>query len=305
MKKYAIVTGGTGFVGKNLIHKLILEGWSVKALFRKSSNLKKLLYDDLNYVDIYIVDDNNTVLGVLKDIARRVDVKRTVVFHIAALVQGGECKDEDIEELISSNVTYGTKIASAAIKVGIKNLITTGTAWQHYHDDTYNPVNLYAASKEALDVILKFYEEVYELKKITLQLFDTYGENDSRKKIIDLIIDNSRNGQILDMSPGEQYIDLVYIDDVINAYIIAADYLIKQDYRKCGIYGISSEEPIKLKELVKLIEQLTGNKTKINFGGREYRQREVMMPWKNHPILPGWNRQISIKEGLLRILNKS
>ena len=302
MKKFAIVTGGTGFIGKNLIHKLVSDEWKVSILHRKNSDLRKLLYDDIDYIDKYNIDEKS-ISEIFRDISRRVDMERTVIFHIAALVQGGVCKDEDIDELISSNVTYGTQILNAAVEVGIKNFINTGTAWQHYNNEEYNPVNLYAASKEALEDILKYYEDAYGVKKITLQLFDTYGTNDSRKKILDLIFENINNKKILNMSPGEQYIDLVYIDDIIDAYIIAADYLLSHNYEKCGVYGVSSEEPIKLKELVRLVEDLTGSKTMINFGGRAYRQREVMEPWKNYPTLPGWRKKINIRDGICKLIS--
>jgi len=111
----------------------------------------------------------------------------------------------------------------------------------------------------------------------------------------------STNSQV-EMSEGEQEIDLVYIDDVLNAYLIAAEILKNSKPYKHMIYGISSNNPITLKELVEIINATLNKKPNIAWGVKPYREREVMKTWKSFERLPGWEPKIGLKEGLKTLL---
>ena len=63
-------------------------------------------------------------------------------------------------------------------------------------------------------------------------------------------------------------------------------------------YGIGSKKPIKLKKVINEYENSINKKFNINWGGKSYRNREVLVPWKKYKMLPGWKPKISIKNGL-------
>jgi hypothetical protein len=140
------------------------------------------------------------------------------------------------------------------------------------------PVNLYAATKQAFEDILSYYVDAHGLKVMTLALFDTYGPGDPRQKLVSLLWKTALSGQELAMSPGEQLIDIVYIDDVLDAFVVAADLLMEQSEGHLR-YGISSGQPIRLIDLAKIFEEASGLTLPISWGGRPYRPREVMKPW--------------------------
>jgi nucleoside-diphosphate-sugar epimerase len=179
-------------------------------------------------------------------------------------------------------------------------LINTGTSWQHYKNEEYNPVNLYAATKQAFEDIIEYYVKVLDFNVITLKLFDTYGENDNRGKLINLLDKFSKEKKKLKMSPGEQKIDLVHVDDVVDAFISAYD-LIKEDEISHKKYAVSSGQVIKLKELIELYEEVTGNEVLVEWGGRPYRKREVMELWQDYEKIPNCEAKISLKEGIKKI----
>ena len=133
-----------------------------------------------------------------------------IVFHLASLFLAQHTL-EDIERLVQSNLLFGVQIAEAITLQGVTKLINTGTSWQHYENEDYNPVCLYAATKQAFEDMLKFYVEASKLKVITLKLFDTYGPDDSRPKLFTLLRKVAQEQTELAMSPGEQLIDLVYM----------------------------------------------------------------------------------------------
>ena len=103
------------------------------------------------------------------------------------------------------------------------------------------------------------------------------------------------------MSPGEQLIDLVYIDDVVDAFLLAANRLEWNEVIGHEAYGVSSERPISLKELVTIYCRVTGADISVEWGGRPYRPREVMVPWKAGKSLPGWRPKVGLEDGLRRM----
>ena len=97
--------------------------------------------------------------------------------------------------------------------------------------------------------------------------------------------------------------DIVYIDDVVAAFILAAEQLCLQTQGQ-KIFGISSGHTLRLMDIKDKFELITGYKLKINWGGRPYREREVMLTWNKFEKLPGWCPTISLEEGLIRSLPK-
>ncbi|GAH74036.1 unnamed protein product, partial [marine sediment metagenome] len=207
--RIALVTGATGFVGSHLVRRLIKDGWEAHIITRSSSSLAQL-EDVCNKIIVHRHDGTtNSMINIVKG------VKPEIVFHLASLFLA-QHTSEDIERLVQSNLLFGVQLAEAMTLQGVTKLVNTGTSWQHFQNEPYNPVCLYAATKQAFKDMLKFYVEASELKVITLKLFDTYGPDDPRPKLFTLLRKVADEQTELAMSPGEQLIDLVYIDDVIE-----------------------------------------------------------------------------------------
>lgn len=293
----ALVTGATGFVGSNLTRRLVADGWQVHAIIRPDSNLDQLR-DIVSTVTLHSF--NGSTENMLEIVRRS---NPSTVFHLASLFVS-EHQPKDIEPLIHGNLLFGTQLAEAMAVNGVENLVNTGTSWQHYENDEGNPVNLYAATKQAFEAILQYYVETKCLKVITLKLFDTYGPADPRPKLFSLLTHLAKSDENLDMSPGDQLIDLVYIDDVVAAFIQAAD---RQQGLRIGTsesYAITSGEPLKLRDIVKCFETVTSTLLSIKWGGRPYRNREVMKPWDSGESLPGWRAEVSLVEGIKLIFSQ-
>jgi nucleoside-diphosphate-sugar epimerase len=67
------------------------------------------------------------------------------------------------------------------------------------------------------------------------------------------------------------------------------------------VFAIQAEKRFSLKELVSIFEKVTQKKLNIKFGARAYREREVMNPWQNGNLIPGWQRKTSIEEGIKKL----
>lgn len=295
--KIALVTGGTGFVGSNITRRLVKEGWAVKIISIPNDNYM-LLNDVIEKIKFYEHDGSTENMY---DIMA--DSQPTVVFHLASLFLVQHLP-KDIKGLIQSNILFGTQLVDSMIANGVYNLINTGTSWQHYENASYNPVCLYAATKQAFEDILQYYVEAKALKVITLKLFDTYGPGDPRPKLFHLLSKLATSQEPLAMSPGEQLIDLVHVADVVQAYMVAANRLMKDQVLQHECYGVSSGNPISLKELVGIYRKTTNMKLPIQWGERAYRNREVMVPWNGYQIIPEWQPKISLPAGIESLQNE-
>ncbi len=292
--KIALVTGATGYIGSNLVRRLLSDNWSVHIIIRADSNIEVLNH----ILDRLVVHKHDGSTKSMIDIV--FNTSPDVIFHLASLFIAQHTSD-DIESLVTSNILFSTQLAEAAVINGVRKFINTSTSWQHFEQKDYLPVNLYASTKQAFEDILKYFADSYGLKVLNLVLFDTYGPDDFRPKLVGLLINSMRSQKILEMSPGMQMIDMVYIDDVVDAFLKASRYL---DYSKdlFSRYAVSSGLPISLFDFVSLFETTLNVKLKINWGARPYRDREVMNTWQKFDSLPNWTPQINLSEGLKKLV---
>lgn len=276
-----LVTGANGFVGRHLIQRLLSDDVNVFAVVRRATDCSSL---DMLRVDRFVLEDDiDELTGYIR--AKNIDG----VIHLASLFVVDH-KASDIPDLINSNVTLGARVLEASCCAGVRWFINTGTFWQHYLGENYNPVNLYAATKQAFEVIAKYYVETFGIRFVTLKLSDTYGPNDTRRKIVKLWQDSLETGSVLDMSGGEQLIDIVHVSDVVSAFHQLVYLLSHDDPRvaKGDSYYVTSGTMITLRELAGRFEQKKGKKLNINWGARPYRDREVMIPQCVGDLVPGW-----------------
>jgi len=294
----ALITGGSGFIGSHLVRRLRGMGWRVAVVTRAPQKTSAALAD-LSPQAIHRCDGSYESFQAALDGARP-----DVVFHLASYFIA-EHKTEDIDPLIASNIHFGTQLLEAMRNSGVKYFVNTGTAWQHFRGDAYDPVCLYAATKQAFEDILYFYAVTGHVEAITLKLFDTYGPGDTRPKLLPALLRAVRSGEILKMSPGEQLLDLVHVDDVVEAYVRGYEWLRSRDVRDSPSFAVSSGAPVTLRQLVATMAELAEGKPRVEWGARPYRAREVMRPWERGSPVPGWAPRVALRDGMRELLRSS
>lgn len=271
-----LVTGATGYIGSNIVREMSIKH-NLYILVRPKSKV-----ENFPTSKVFIFNDNISLLSSFLN-----ENKIDGVIHLASSVIV-EHKPEQIKDLILSNIYLGTAILEACVNTKVRWFLNTGTIWQNYnspdYEDKYNPVNLYAATKQAFMTMAKYYTETSDIRFCTLKLCDTYGPGDTRRKVMSLFEEIAKSGATLDMSPGEQKLDLLHIDDVVKGFETLANLLNenKEDLR--DEYVLSSGKQISLKDLAAQYEKEHNVKLNINWGGRPYRKREVMKPYIGNAI---------------------
>lgn len=287
-KKRILITGATGYIGSKLAPALT-DQYDVIAIVR---SLSESLDPSIKQFPCALqFDQINKAFE---------QTKPHAVIHLATCYKATHTPN-DINDIIDSNIKFGSLIAEAAVKNDCLNFLNIGTTWQNYFGNEYAPVNLYAASKESFFNILKFYSDIHKLSVLNLKLSDSYGPNDKRKKIVNILIEAAYNKQNIDLTGGEQYVNLVFISDIIKGIKDSVESLLNKDLEGFNSYYLTSQSPTKVKEIGKIIEEITGQPLSANWGKIPYRKLEFFNPVSFNPVLPGWSQTISLKQGLLEL----
>jgi len=291
-----VVTGVTGFIGNAVVERLLKENHEVYVIVRSNTDTSSISEHVYTFIDEGSTQKMQSFFQ---------DIKPDGVLHLASLVLVNHTPD-DIETLINSNILFSTRLLEASVNSNVKWFINTGTFWQNYNDEDYNPVNLYAATKQAFEDIAKYYYETQKINFVTIKLNDTFGSNDTRSKIFNLWGRAVKNAENLGMSPGEQVIDISYIENIVDAYIqLLTQLQLDNNYTYAGeVFAVNSEERMSLKDLAKVYEEVTQTSVDITWGGRSYRDREVMIPWTKGKPVPGWKQNISLRDAIATVMNK-
>lgn len=295
-----LITGATGYIGSNLAEHLSLnKRFNIFALIRPTSDTKALRSAENR---IHIIQSDQTFDQINKAVKK---ASPNMAIHLAG-VDAVEHRPDEIEPMVLSNILFGNHLLEALVQNQVTYFINTGTYWENIDKESeYRPMNLYAATKKAFSNILGYYQNAERIKSITLKLYNVYGPHDPRGKIFSIFKSSIAQSQPIPFSPGEQVLDHVYIDDVVLAYEKAIDYLIKKSDWQPETFSIGSGTGHKLRYIAKTYEDCIEKPLSIEWGGREYRKREVM--FSQADIQPAkaafnWAPKFDLKQGITKLL---
>lgn len=281
-----VLTGATGYIGGHIAEKLIQNGHEVYCIVRPTSDISKLPQG----VQAITIGRN---IELYETLAK---VKPAIVVHVAGVFLGRHAK-ETIEQMLQSNVVFSTILLDAACEAGCQYFINTSSYWQNYNLENYNPVNLYAATKQAFEDVIRYYILDDKITVMDLQLFDVFGPKDPRKKVLNLVA-ALRDGDDMQMSPGEQKLYMCYIEDVVMAYMHTLDVIVQKPVGVYEKWAVRAEKPYTLKEIVDKYLKIARKDVSLHWGGLDYRKREIMNPEGIGKVLAGWKPQYTLEEGL-------
>lgn len=297
---HVLITGATGFIGSHLVTALSADPrYQVSLLIREGAD-GAALSDPQQYRIWTLSADANNLPDILEQ------CQPDVVIHLAALYLKSH-SFEDIDPLLDSTVRLTTKLLEAMNTNQIKRFIYTGTCMEYLYGDDYNPVNLYAAAKHAAETMLTYYVEACGFSALTVKLYDTYGPADPRPKLIPFLKKLAAEPGPVDFPPGEQAMDLVYIDDIVDLYRKAVEWMVRQEEPGHEIVWGGTGRVHSLRDIAAQYEEVAGVKLPIRWGALPYAERQIMRPAGDVQAarrLLNWEAKVSLKEGLQRLLKQ-
>ena len=276
-----LVTGGAGFIGSNLVDRLIDEGFNVRVLDNLSTGDKKNLARHKDNKNFQFIEGDIRNFDLVKKITKGVDA----VFHEAALVS----VTQSVENPILSNemnVTGTVNLLNACVLNNVKRFVFASscsvygdTEIQPQHENLIpKPLSPYAASKMAAEYYVKVFHTVYGLETIILRYFNVYGPRQKYgpySGVISVFINN-----LLEDSPltiygdGTQTRDFVNVKDVIEANICT----LSSENCEGDVFNIGTGKAISIVEIANTIQKIM-DKTDLGIIFAESRPGEIMQSY--------------------------
>ena len=292
----AIVTGATSYIGIELVVRLTLEGFNVHVIKRTDSNITRLIS---RVSDINIHTYNGTQKSLTNIFST---VRPDIVFHLAGKYVREESA-ENIEELIASNITFGSQILAAASNSNVKNFINTGSYFQ-FSNNNLPPVNFYGVTKNSFLSILDYYADLKNFSATSLIIFDTFGPRDWRSKLFPTIAKAIQHDLPLSIPKNEIFLYPVYYTDVIDCYILAAKKLARNQGNISGnIFAVRDKSPQRINEIIATFEKISGKKIIIKYGDWPKPSKEVESIWRG-TTLPSWQPKYNLSQGIKSMLKE-
>ena len=255
--KKILITGGLGFIGSYIADELIDDN-EVIIIDNKSTgkveNLQNINHENLTIIENDLNDVN------LDELLADIDY----VFHLAAMASVPLSIDNP-SKCTKDNLDATIKLVDACKNNNVKKIIFSSSS-SVYGDNTNIPLketeyplpkSPYAASKASCELFLKTYYEAYGLNYISLRYFNVFGPKQDENSQYAAVIPNFITALLKEEQPiiygdGEQTRDFIYIKDVVNANIKAAE----SDYN--GIVNVASGKKTSINELYKIICETLG-----------------------------------------------
>jgi len=263
MASRALVTGGAGFIGSNLVTLLLSEGYEVKILDNLTTGYRKNV--PTRHAEFIEGDVRDPVL--VEKCMKGVDV----VFHLAASI--GNVKSlNDPREDSQVNVVGTVTILEASRKAKVERIIYSSSAaifgelitMPIAENHPQNPDSPYGVSKLAGEKHMLCFGKLYDMIAVCLRYFNVYGVNqryDAYGNVIPIFANRLLTGKPLTIyGDGEQTRDFVNVKDVAMANFLAGTKA-----GKSGVFNVGCGENISINRLAQIVQEASGISTQIVF----------------------------------------
>jgi nucleoside-diphosphate-sugar epimerase len=273
-----LVTGGRGFIGRHLLSRLVAQGAEVHATTRSATPPTES--DIAPHVRWWRVDLADA--AATEELVTR--LQPDVVIHLAGRADGTRRLDAVVPILTDTLLTTVSVLAAAARLPRSKVVVAGSVEDGDHQPDVHSP---YAASKAAAATYASLFHGLWQLDVTVLRLAMVYGPDDpNAHRLIPSVVAAFADGRRPAVSSGTRRIDWVFVDDVVDAFLAAAD-------GGCGVYDIGSGTLVSIRDTVRMVAAAMGTAIAPAFGavGDRPLERELRADPKPALAALGWRHR--------------
>lgn len=276
-----LLTGATGFIGKNLLSRFLQDQHSVLTL---NSNLANE-YGMLAEIELFNPE---------------------IIYHCAA--NKASSSKESAQEDIQTNIVGTWNLLKALRNCNYQLFVNLGSSSEYgqkdypmNEDDVLEPNSYHSFSKGAQTNLIQTYGLVENKPVITLRLFSVYGPHERKTRLIPAVIDACLNKKELKLSSSSVVRDFVYIDNVVDICANGIDTLKKNVGQ---IFNVGTGKQTSIQEVVDICSRLTGHTPKCfwNENSRTWDTKNWVSDCFKTQALLGWKSTVSIEDGLKKTI---
>lgn len=301
--KRVLVTGGSGFIGSHLVHRLLADDSEVAVTVRYGNVMKnerlRDCWDDIHVVEADLRNRGALAFGVS-------EFKPEVVFHLAAYNHVGQSFVQ-VEECFDVNAKGTANLLDTCGGVEKFVYMSTSEVYGHQAGVPFRetmcpePISPYAITKYAGELYCRMKQRIGGggPSIILLRPFNTFGPYQSAKAVIPELIINCLRGEPIQTTGGEQTREFNYVENIVDGLVTAAAHEGKID----DMMNLASGEEVSIRDLVGKIAKLTDSGSKIEIGALPYRPTEIWRMFADYSrarTVLGWQPKINLDEGLKR-----
>lgn len=254
MKK-ALVTGGAGFIGSNLVDLLLEKDYEVMVVDNESANSHDEYYWNSNAKNYNFDVSEHT--STLIEMCKGCDY----IFHLASDVSIPYCIEKP-DKAYLNNVSSLCSVLEAARHARVDKVVFSSTAAIYgmtnkvcIETDTPDPLNPYSVSKLSGEHLMKMYYDLYNVRTVTLRYFNVYGPRQPKRgqyaPVMGIFSEQKKNGQSLTVvGDGLQTRDFVHVSDIASANLTVAE----KDVEEYGqIYNVGTGKATSVRKIAQMI----------------------------------------------------
>ena len=298
-----MVTGATGFIGQELIDKLLEQEHEVYAIERYMT--ARYVLGRRTTVNTYFVDLRD-YFAVKKAVA---EIMPEVVMHLASISPVAYSYDHP-QEVIDTNFKGTVNLAEACLREvpHFKQFLFASTSETYgngscrkYEHTQQNPNSPYAVSKVASEKYLLYMKDAYNFPITILRPFNTYGRKDNSHFFVERTIVQMLTQDTVRLGDPKTVRDLLYVDDHVSAYLTCLN-----NGKAIGeIFNFCTGHSWQLESIASKIADMIGFKGKVLWNTIPKRPLDIVELWgspdKAKSVL-GWYNKVSLEEGLKRTI---
>jgi dolichol-phosphate mannosyltransferase len=292
-----IVTGGSGFVGANLARRLVHDGHEVHLFLRKGYRPWRVeaLRAEARFTEVDFGDAD----GLAHIVA---DIRPDWVFHLAAY--GAYPDQTDARRMVDTNIVGTMNLVAACLKTGFQAFINTGSSSEYgfknhapSETDWLEPNSHYAVTKASATLFCRYTAQCHRVRLPTLRLYSVYGPYEEPTRLIPTLIVKGLRGELPPLVNPDIARDYVYVEDVIDAYLLAAT----QPANEPGAaYNVGTGIQTSLREVVEVARSVMGISAEPQWGTMANRSWDTGIWVADNRKMQaelGWHPQYSFEQG--------